>query len=459
MPPSAIATHRCPACASATEPGQVSCRSCGHRTAPEDATWDLGPALAGPAALKASGLFHRRYEVRREIGRGGMGIVYLAFDRELDELIALKVLAPSARAHPDLVTRFKHEVKVARRLTHPAIARLHDLVEINGQLCLSMEHIEGPSLRDLITHQAPFPPDRMIQWLRHIAPAVDLAHSLGIVHRDLKPGNVIIDRDDFPHILDFGIAKSQWLEEQGDNLVGTPAYMAPEQGRELATVDGRADLYSLGVMLYELTTGKRPFDHHNPLILMDMHRSRMPRPPRRLRPDLPVDVEQVILRLLEKDPARRFPCAAAALAAIAPEAAAARPEAEAAPPAEPTPSPCRRVLVADDDPVVRQLLGDQIRARGLEVLEAYDGAQAVEIAFREPPGLVLLDVLMPVLDGLEVLRLLKHDPRTRDVPVVVMSVYNEPGQIAFCKDQGAASFLDKPISNEVLALLVERYFR
>jgi CheY-like chemotaxis protein len=412
------------------------------------------------------------FDVSGLLGRGGMGIVYKAIDRELDEVIALKVLAPAAGAHPDLVTRFKHEVKVARRLTHPNIARLHDLVEIRGQLCLSMEFIEGRSLRTLLNQESRFAPERVLRYLTFLVPALDLAHSMNIVHRDLKPGNVIVDPRDVPHILDFGIAKSQWLQEHNDGTpIGTPAYMAPEQCVEGVEVDRRADLYSLGVMLYEMCTGQRPFEHRNRLLLIEMHRSRAPKRPRALAPNLPEALESAILRLLQKDPARRFQNAREVLEALDPApppakpsharrgagGAAARSKGDL-PPVSAMPGRRGKVLVADDDPLVRKTLGAQMRARQMIVLEAEDGAKAVEATMRELPDLILLDIRMPILDGLEALRLIKNDPRTRDIPIIVMSGLRDPGHIAFSKEHGAANFLDKPIPGDVLDLLLERYF-
>ena len=460
--------YRCPSCSAPGKPDESQCQACGHRI--EDQTWvvDSDPGLSRSGGNRP-GRFDGRYELLEELGRGGMGIVYRAFDRELDEVIALKVLAPAAGAHPDLVTRFKHEVKVARRLTHPNIARLHDLIEVRGQLCLSMEFLEGKSLKDVIAVPGRFEPDRVIRYLKALVPAIDLAHAMGIVHRDLKPQNVLVDSRDEPRILDFGIAKSEWLKEQNDGSpIGTPAYMAPEQSTEGADVDGRADIYSLGIMTYEMCTGRRPFEHRNRLILIEMHRTHAPKPPRAFAPNLPPAIEAVILKCLEKDPARRFAHAREILDALEPKKApapapavaaplaAATPPVAARPPIAPRPKN-RKVLVADDDDGVRDLLARLLRARGLTVILAADGAQAVEAAFKEIPALVFLDIRMPILDGLEALRLIKNDPRTRSAEIVVMSARREEDSIAFCKEYGAVSFLDKPIPTDVVDLVVERY--
>jgi hypothetical protein len=256
-----------------------------------------------------------RYEIRRELGRGGMGIVVEAHDRETDRIVALKILSRESAETPDRRARFRSEARAASSLDHPLVARVLDTGETDdGRLYLVMEHCEGRTLAALID-EGPLDPERARTIAIGIAEALACAHRAGIVHRDIKPSNVMICTDGTPRILDFGIAKL--LDEPAltrtGMRVGTVAYMSPEQTRA-ERVDGRADIWSLGVVLHEMLTGRRPFLGRTPAAIVQAILNEEPPLPSAYRPDIPPGLDRVVRRALAKDPDARYPGASAVIA-------------------------------------------------------------------------------------------------------------------------------------------------
>lgn len=249
-------------------------------------------------ALAPGHLFAGRYEIVDLIGRGGMGIVYRARDRDLDEVIALKLLTLRA---PRSVERFQREVRLARRVTHPNVARTHDIGSHDGVHFLTMELIEGQGLDEL----AGLEPDEVVRIGEQIAAGLESAHAAGVVHRDLKPANVLIGADGRVVLTDFGIARSTdaGTHETGA-IVGTPHYMAPEQVTGGA-VDGRTDIYALGLILYELATGGFPFDADTPLAIALVRLHVEPADPRSFAP-IGDPLAGVIMRCIARDPSARY---------------------------------------------------------------------------------------------------------------------------------------------------------
>ena len=257
--------------------------------------------LALPAPVTA------RYEIRREVGRGGMGVVYEALDRETGEVVALKVLRPEIVADTVAMERFKNELRVARRITHKNVCRVHEFHRAEGFAYISMEFVEGESLRAVLSRSGHLGLRQGMEVTAQICAGLGEAHSQGVVHRDLKPENVMVDRVGWVKVMDFGIARSLDTSTLGaGGLVGTLLYMAPEQV-EGKTVDRRADVYSLGLILYEMFTGTPAVRGENPAAVLLQHIRETPRSPRHLQPTLPVHINDAILRCLEKDPAMRFP--------------------------------------------------------------------------------------------------------------------------------------------------------
>ena len=270
-----------------------------------------------------------KYRIEGFLSQGGMGAVYRATHVMLGKPVALKLIRPEIVTSAEVVRRFQREARAASLLSHPNIVTIYDLGQVeDGTLYLAMELCAGMSLKDLIVAEGPLAPRRAVRLCRAIAGALALAHKNRIVHRDLKPHNVMIARDaegqETPKLLDFGIAKA--VETDGATLtstgmvLGTPRYLSPEQAKGLS-VDGRSDLYSLGIIFYEMLVGRVPFDDPSVPSLLVKHMAEPPRPPSELRPDVPPAIESIVLRLLEKDPARRFQSAedlSAALAALDP---------------------------------------------------------------------------------------------------------------------------------------------
>jgi serine/threonine protein kinase/class 3 adenylate cyclase/dipeptidyl aminopeptidase/acylaminoacyl peptidase len=248
-----------------------------------------------------------RYELLGELGKGGMGIVYKARDRETGDLVALKVLRPELANDEHVMSRFKTEVRVARRITHKNVCRIHDFGRAGDTAYITMEIVEGESLRQILQRFGAMNPRKGLQVALQICAGLREAHAQGIVHRDLKPENVMIDQAGNVKLMDFGIARSSLGLQQtaAGMVIGTPAYMAPEQIRG-EPVDSRADIYALGHILYEIFTGGSAFKGSTAMEIVFKQVQEQPPPPRQIEPTLPLHIEAAILRCLEKDPNRRF---------------------------------------------------------------------------------------------------------------------------------------------------------
>ncbi len=262
-------------------------------------TLDGLPAVP-PAALSS------RYELLDELGRGGMGIVYKARDRETGELVALKVLKPEIAADQAAMERFKNELRLARKITHKNVCRIHEFSRAGDTAYISMEFVEGDSLRAILKRFDSMSVRKTMQMAGQICAALREAHGQDIIHRDLKPENVMLDRAGQVKVMDFGIARSRESgATQTGAVIGTPAYMAPEQAAG-KPVDNRSDIYAVGLILYEMLTGVAAFrgDAMAAVLLKQMQEA--PASPRELEPSIPVHFEKAILKCLEKNPARRF---------------------------------------------------------------------------------------------------------------------------------------------------------
>jgi formylglycine-generating enzyme required for sulfatase activity len=319
-------TYACPAC------GEPAVKLASGPVAPaglETAAYgraieeSLRPTAAGPPLFRASeealsatldapqaevppGGFPLgdRYRIVGELGRGGMGVVYRARDLVLDEEIALKVLLRQFTTHPQDLERFKGEIKTARRITHPNVIRIHDFGVIGRDAFISMEMLVGGDLKSRID-AGPLSLSEAVRVCRGLCAGLQAAHDQGVIHRDLKPQNILFDQHGTPKLSDFGIARIADTTSNTIGFVGTPFYMAPEVARG-AKADFRSDVYALGVVFYQMLTGRLPFYADSLVGIALMHANEPPPPPRSLRPDLPPAVEEVALRALEKDPERRY---------------------------------------------------------------------------------------------------------------------------------------------------------
>ncbi len=251
-------------------------------------------------------LFDGRYRIVRKLGAGGMADVYLAEDQELGRRVAIKILNDRHANDDQFIERFRREAKNAAALNHPNIVSIYDRGEAEDTYYIAMEYLDGRTLKELIVGHGPAPVNVAIEYARQTLSALRFAHRHGIVHRDIKPHNVLVDREGRVKVTDFGIARAgtSQMTEAG-SIVGTAQYLSPEQARG-GEVDQRSDLYSLGVVLYELLTGETPFDGDTPVEIAMKHLSAVPRPPSQLRKDVPRDLDMVVMRALAKDPEDRY---------------------------------------------------------------------------------------------------------------------------------------------------------
>ena len=253
-------------------------------------------------------LFANRYQVVRVVGRGGMGRVYKARDRELGEDVAIKMLhREMLSGDPTMIDRFKTEIRLARRISHRNVVRTHDLGEVDGAYYVTMEYVEGITLRDLIDMRGHLPVAATLGIAQQLAASLEVAHEQGVIHRDVKPQNLLLDADGVLKVMDFGIARladrTSALTQAG-MVIGTPAYMAPEQLLD-EEVDARSDLYAAGVVLYECLTGALPFEGSSPIALIAKVLNTIPRSPAERETGVPPALSALVMRLLDKDPAAR----------------------------------------------------------------------------------------------------------------------------------------------------------
>jgi beta-lactam-binding protein with PASTA domain/predicted Ser/Thr protein kinase len=251
-------------------------------------------------------LFDGRYKIVRKLGAGGMANVYLAEDQELGRRVAIKILNDRHANDEQFVERFRREAKNAAGLSHPNIVSIFDRGEAEGTYYIAMEYLDGRSLKELISGRGPAPINVAVDYARQILAALRIAHRQGLVHRDIKPHNVLVDGEGRVKVTDFGIARagpSQMTEE--GSIIGTAQYLSPEQAQG-APVTPASDLYSVGIVLYELLTGSVPFAGESPVELAMKHLSKVPEPPSRIRPEVPRDLDFVVMRALAKAPSERY---------------------------------------------------------------------------------------------------------------------------------------------------------
>jgi serine/threonine protein kinase/tetratricopeptide (TPR) repeat protein len=266
--------------------------------------------MAPAAELTTGSTFAGRYQIIEELSQGGMGRVYKVFDTDIKEKIALKLLRPEIAFDKDMLERFSNELKLARKISHRNVCRMFDLGKWEGTSYITMEFVTGEDLKRFIRKSGRIGAGKAVAIAKHICDGLAEAHRLGVIHRDLKPQNIMVDEEGNARIMDFGIARA--LKGRGMTgagvMIGTPEYMSPEQveGKE---VDQRSDIYSLGVILYEMVTGQTPFEGDTPLSIAVKHKTEPPPDPGKINPQISGELSRLILRCLEKDRDRRFPSA------------------------------------------------------------------------------------------------------------------------------------------------------
>jgi serine/threonine protein kinase/Tfp pilus assembly protein PilF len=299
----------CPQCHTWNPEDSQYCNNCAaHLTSGGDISALVTKSLeANTGELTRGTVFASRYEVIEELGKGGMGKVFRVEDRKINEEVALKVLKPEIASDEKTIERFRNELKLARKITHRNVCRMYDLNEKDSAHFITMEYVPGENLKNMLKMTKQLSTGTAVSIAKQICEGLSEAHGLGVIHRDLKPSNIMIDRAGNVRIMDFGIARS--LQAKGLTadgiMIGTPEYISPEQveGRE---VDQRSDIYSLGVLLYEMVTGKLPFDGDTPLSIALKHKTEAPQDPWKFNSDIPESLSRVVLKCLEKDRKKRY---------------------------------------------------------------------------------------------------------------------------------------------------------
>ena len=292
----------CPTCGATNEPTAENCFGCGR----------------GLFAVTEGAVLSGRYEILRPLGRGGMGMVYQAVDRELDEVVALKVLQPALARSPEIAHRFRSEIKLARKVRHPNVCAIHEYGQDGNRRFIVMEYVQGQDLKRVLREKRTLFPHEAYELSMQIASGLHAIHQVGVVHRDLKTSNIMLDTQGAVRLMDFGLAKLYEGDSSGPtrtgDVVGTPEYMSPEQARA-AHIDARADVYALGIVIFELFTGTVPFRGETPVITMLKHLHDEPlEGPAAAR--LPAQIRPLLAHMLAKDREQRLPSCQEVLEAL-----------------------------------------------------------------------------------------------------------------------------------------------
>ncbi len=310
---------KCPQCDSPNDELNRSCSQCGDIFDLTDPVQCSPPAVGNlnNFMLSPGDNFGSRYQIIEQIGSGGMSKVFKALDKELNIQVVLKIIDPELSNTPDAVERFKRELLLAREIVHENVIRIHDLGAKDGIRYISMNYVEGQNLQELIGMAGPLSTGKVLDIISTICQALVIAHGKGIIHRDLKPQNVMIGSKGKVTVLDFGIARS--LDQVGTTrtgfIIGTPECMAPEQIQG-EKVDASTDIYSLGVMMYQMVTGRVPFKADNMQALLFKHLNESPIPPSAIVPTVPPALERIILKCMKKKPGKRYTSAEKLLKAV-----------------------------------------------------------------------------------------------------------------------------------------------
>jgi serine/threonine protein kinase/Flp pilus assembly protein TadD len=311
---------QCPKCQFSNPDGTQFCGKCAERLhSPEKAPVSLTETWETPRKeLPTGSTFASRYQIIEELGAGGMGKVYRVLDRKLNEEVALKLLRPDIAADRKTLERFSNEVKLARKIIHKNVGRIYHLSDEGGTHFITMEYVHGQDLRSLIRQAGQLTVSKTLSIAEQVCEGLVEAHKLGVVHRDLKPSNIMIDNEGNARIMDFGIAHTIKTERITDPeiIIGTPEYMSPEQV-EAKEIDQRSDIYSFGIILYEMLTGKVPFEGQTPISVAVKHLTTSPQQPRELNKGIPENINWIIMKCMEKDRTRRYQSSKELLSEIA----------------------------------------------------------------------------------------------------------------------------------------------
>jgi len=404
-----------------------------------------GPLLDGS-------LIGNRFRILREIGKGNRGIVYDADDIILEEKVALKVLYSHLIQDKRLINKFKREIKQARKIKHPNVCNIYDFGTVGDIFFISMEYLRGDIMsRRLLARD--IQPEHYVKILTGLVRALEAAHAERIVHRDLNPSNIMLDPNSRPVVMNFGIARFmgqsdiiQTKKKPSSNAASftcSPYYMAPEQFYS-GNVDHRSDIYAFGVIAYELYTGTLPFAGDTPVALAIKHVHHEPPSPRTINPDIPEHIEQLILKCLQKKQTERFAEATDILGLLTGENHSATTERP-------------KVVVADDNDNIRELIGTILEDHGCQVFFAKDGEEAIARVMQTKPALIILDLMMPVLDGYQAAEFLRDNSLSADIPIVMITSRIDEEYKSYSKSIGIKDHLTKPIDIEVLEKILHKH--
>jgi response regulator RpfG family c-di-GMP phosphodiesterase len=415
------------------------------------------------------GLILGSYRVLDRLGAGGMAVVFKAEHIDMRHLVAIKVLPLSPGQDPRMQTRFMAEMRAVARLRHPNIVGAVDAGRLSSpdpdQLMLQylvMEYVPGQDLEDHVRCHGALKPARACNLMHQVASALAETHKFNMVHRDIKPSNILVTPEDQAKLLDFGLSRSfDARMTQPGTVLGTIDYMAPEQARDATTVDIRADLYGLGGTLYWCLTGELPFPaNDNPSECLLRRMTQPPPSARALCPDLPQALDAVVQKLMAIHPDDRFATPEVVMRALLPFLKGELAEHEGAieprewvtqqdgilPTSIQSTARVHRVLIVDDEPGVRNYCSEVLSSEGIVSDEADDGLTALHLATTQPPDLILLDVNLPGLRGLEVLRRLRETPPAPNLKIIMFSGMSTADEMAQMLLAGADDYLSKPFS-------------
>lgn len=434
----------CHSCGVRVKKDENFCSACGkalkspHQTVglPDPETSTLYAATArGRIALQPGFRLYDRFEIREVLGHGGMADVFLAHDTVLDDDVAVKVLLPEFADDANMRERLLREVKLARRIKHPNVNSIYEFRSAEGTHFMTMAYIAGETLRSLLDRETKMPMETALRCLHGLIDGLEAAHALNIVHRDLKPSNIMINKQQQPVIMDFGISIVSGMSRmtKKDVMVGTPFYMSPEQmmGRD---VDDRSDIYALGTIFYEMVTGRLPFPEKSTIALIYQRMSTDPVPPRDIDPAISPELSDFIMTCLARDVEKRY----ASIACVR--------EALNAATRGPSIVPRKRILIADDESAIRKMLAYALKRADYDVLEAGDGRQATQMIEEQKPDLVIMDLMMPAMDGLQSLEYLRDRRILQKTPVIVMSAKLTDDYRSYLKSLGIRDTFLKPFN-------------
>lgn len=402
---------------------------------------------AKPGLPVAGDIIGGMYRVESELGSGAMGVVLLAVDQRLNRKVAIKVIQSSLFAS-HFRDRFEQEARAMAEVNHPNVLVIHAYGEHESAPYFVTEFVAGTTLDRVIAEcQHAIDVELALRILDEICAGVAALHAAGIVHRDLKPANILLDGKFSVRVADLGLAQKFVTAKAVKELVGTLGYIAPELALETGTriaANPCSDVYSLGCIAYELLTGRPPFESHTDEGLIALHASAKVIRPSFVRGDLPPALDAVLLRALAKDPAIRTPT----VEQLRKELLEARARS-----AEPT-----RILIAEDEADFRALLELKLRAEfpDADVEAVADGQAALDAFDRKAASVVILDLQMPVLDGIAVTVLLRSRPASARVPIVVLTASGGPNEWKLLSSLGADRFLVKPVDLDDVAAIVRR---